>query len=165
MIEEVSRETVDSTKNIIRMMLICHAKSKDGLVTRFKVQLVARGDTQRPFADYQEDTYVPTSRIQDIRLLCGVAVQRKISMFTFDVETAFLNAPIDKELYITMPSGFNDRANDGFPRVYKLHKALYGLKQSPQLWFNYFHNLLTTQLGFESIVQNETVLQRSSGES
>lgn len=128
-IEELG-ESIDPQRNVIRTMFICNAKSEAGYVTRFKVRLVTRGDSQELFSDYEEDTYAPTSLIQDIRMLCGLSVKRQMYMFTFDVKTAFLNAPIDKEIYATMTAGYKDLASDGFPRIYKLHKALYGLKQS-----------------------------------
>jgi hypothetical protein len=46
------------------------------------------------------------------------------------VNNAFLNAPLEEEIYLRQPEG----ADDGTGRVYRLNKALYGLKQAPMLW-------------------------------
>jgi len=50
-----------------------------------------------------------------------------------DVNTAFLHADIQEEMYITPPDGFP------LPKVmncFRLKKALYGLKQAPREWYN-----------------------------
>lgn len=51
-----------------------------------------------------------------------------------DVKTAFLNAPVDEEIYMEQPQGFEERAPDGELLVCKMLKSLYGLKQSPRNW-------------------------------
>ena len=68
-----------------------------------------------------------------------------------DVKSAYLNAPIDCELYIEQPKGFeqNDSEN-GVQLVYKLKKSLYGLKQSGRNWNSLLHDYLTD----ESFVQS-----------
>jgi hypothetical protein len=54
----------------------------------------------------------------------------------FDLVTAFLNALIKKfKIYVEMPHGFEDYAEDGTQLVCFLLRALYGLKQSPLLWY------------------------------
>ena len=46
-----------------------------------------------------------------------------------DVETAFLNAELQEEIYCTMPPGYGVVG-----KVWRLVKSLYGLKQSPREW-------------------------------
>ena len=48
------------------------------------------------------------------------------------VETAFLNAKLDEEMYTKSLLGieFPEKGN-----CFRLMKALYGLKQSPRQWF------------------------------
>lgn len=48
----------------------------------------------------------------------------------FDVSSAFLNATLDKPVYIWQPEGFND----GSKRVCRVKKSLCGLKEAPKCW-------------------------------
>lgn len=48
-----------------------------------------------------------------------------------DIKSAFLHAPLDKELFIKAPLGYNTP----FP-YFKLNKALYSLKQAPKSWYD-----------------------------
>ncbi|KAG7662884.1 uncharacterized protein J8A68_003568 [[Candida] subhashii] len=49
-----------------------------------------------------------------------------------DVSTAFLNAPLTEELYMTQPTGY---VSPSFPhKVLRLKKSIYGLKQAPNAW-------------------------------
>jgi hypothetical protein len=47
-----------------------------------------------------------------------------------DFKTAFLNGPLNEEIYVTQPPGFSD----GTTCVWRLHRALYGLKQAANAW-------------------------------
>ena len=49
-----------------------------------------------------------------------------------DVKSAFLNDPLDEEVYVKQPSGFILSGKE--EKVYILTKALYGLKQPPRAW-------------------------------
>ena len=51
-----------------------------------------------------------------------------------DVDTAFLNADIDEDIWVKIPEGTKLAANDD--GIYKLNKSLYGLKQASRNWNN-----------------------------
>ncbi|GJT74971.1 copia protein [Tanacetum coccineum] len=51
-----------------------------------------------------------------------------------DVKTAFLNGPIQEEVYVSQPDGFVNP--DFLDHVYRLKKALYSLKQAPRAWYD-----------------------------
>ena len=60
-----------------------------------------------------------------------------------DVKTAYLNAPIDCEIYLEQAEGFETPNSDENQRlVYKLNKSLYGLKQSGRNWNMLLHKCL-----------------------
>jgi hypothetical protein len=62
-----------------------------------------------------------------------------------DVKSAFLNGPIQEEVYVEQPPGFEDSK---FPNhVYKLHKALYGLNKL-LAWYECLKDFLLKN-GFE----------------
>jgi hypothetical protein len=58
-----------------------------------------------------------------------------------DVNTAFLHADIQEEIYIAPPEGFP--ISKGM-NCFRLKKALYGLKQSPREWYNNMNAFLLT---------------------
>ena len=51
-----------------------------------------------------------------------------------DVDTAFLNADIDEDIWVKIPEGTKLATNDD--GIYKLRKSLYGFKQASRNWNN-----------------------------
>jgi hypothetical protein len=57
------------------------------------------------------------------RILLGYAAHSGAHAMHMDVSTAYLNAPLEEEVYVTMKG-----------KTYRVIKALYGLKQSARAW-------------------------------
>jgi len=53
-------------------------------------------------------------------------------MHQLDEKSAFLNCPLDEEVYVKQQRGFKIKGQEG--KVYRLRKALYGLKKTPKSW-------------------------------
>jgi len=65
-----------------------------------------------------------------------------------DVNTAFLNGDLDKEVSMEQPDGYVDPT---YPeKVCRLLQALYGLRQAPKMWYAKLDALLKS-LGFDKI--------------
>jgi len=62
------------------------------------------------------------------------------------VKCAFLNGPLEEDVYVTQPPGFEVKWKKQM--VYKLHKALYSLKQAPRAW-NKRIDQFRLQIGFK----------------
>ncbi|KAF8697739.1 Encoded by, partial [Rhizoctonia solani] len=79
-------------------------------------------------------TNSPTPSLDIICTTMATAVKENLEIHQIDVQSAFLNAPLDEEIYMEMPPGYKhpDHPRDKF--VMRLHKAVYGLKQSPQMF-------------------------------
>ena len=100
----------------------------------YKARFVARGYSQVAGVDYS-DSFSPTAKMTTIRLLMQFAAEYGLTVHQLDVKTAYLNAPIDCEVYLTQPEGYSqvgERHNETL--VWKLKKSLYGLKQSGRNW-------------------------------
>lgn len=93
------------------------------------MRYIAKGYSQIAKIDYQE-TFAPTARMSSVRMLMQQAVQNDMITHQMDVKTAYLNAPIDCNIYIKQPEGFEKVGKNGEMLVCKLKKSLYGLKQS-----------------------------------
>ena len=118
---------------------------------KFKARYVAKGYSQVKDVDYQE-TFSPTARITSIRMLMQLSVQEGFIVHQMDVKTAYLNAPIDVELYIEQPPGYIKSDVSGNRLVCKLNKSLYGLKQSGRIWNNLLDSFLISQNFVKSVV-------------
>ena len=70
-----------------------------------------------------------------------IAAQHDLILHQMDVKTAYLNAPIDCEVYMEQAEGFEVQREKG-RLVYKLNKSLYGLKQSGRNWNSVMHSYL-----------------------
>ena len=120
---------------------------------QFKARYVAKGYSQIEGIDYQ-DTFAPTARITSIRILMQIAVQYDLIVHQMDVKTAYLNAPIECEIYVDQPEGFEVRSPSNEKLVCKLKKSLYGLKQSGRNWNNLLHAFFVDNDFVRSCVDN-----------
>lgn len=121
----------------------------------YKARLVAQGFSQREGIDYDE-IFSSVIRYDSVKLLIQLAASRNWDIDQMDVKTAFLNAPLDKEIYMRAPKGI-----DWPSPVYKLHKSLYGLKQAPLKWGEMLADTLQS-LNFERNKAEECIFYRKS---
>eukprot|EP00873_Tetraselmis_striata_P010320 jgi/Tetstr1/430584/TSEL_020381.t1 len=121
----------------------------DGSIARFKARLVVQGCRQRHGIDYAE-SFAPTVKFTTIRVLFAIAVQYGWNIHQVDVDTAFLYAPVEEEIYMRPPPGYEQYDARGRPMVLRLLKSLYGLKQSPRNWHNTLHKFLVCY-GFQQL--------------
>jgi hypothetical protein len=132
----VQQIEVPQDANIIKGRWVFSVKADaNGCPVRFKARWVARGFTQRHGVDY-EDTYASVTKPATVKIMLALTAKLNLECKQFDLVTAFLNALIKKfKIYVEMPHGFEDYAEDGTQLVCFLLRALYGLKQSPLLWY------------------------------
>jgi hypothetical protein len=109
-----------------------------GDVSRFKARFVAKVYSQRARLDYTE-TFSHVIRMASLRLFLAIAAARDLAPCQLEIDTAFLYAPIQEDVYIRQPLGFSD----GTSKVCHLTRCLYGLKQPPRE----FNMLLRAWLG------------------
>eukprot|EP00253_Pinus_taeda_P003549 PITA_03549 len=132
-------------KNVIGTKWIFKNKlNENGEVIRNKARLVCKGCAQQEGIDFEE-TFVPVSRLEAIRMLLSLSSFQKFKVYQMNVKFAFLHGELEEEVYIEQPKGFilgNDTK-----LVCKLKKALYGLKQAPRAWY-YRLNKYLQQQGF-----------------
>lgn len=107
----------------------------DGLITKYKARLVARGDTQRPGEDFTE-TFAPVARLDSFRLLFSMAVQDDLQIHQLDVNTAFLGAPLTETLYMKVPPPWSETIKTIKPgQCFQMMKSVYGLRQAGREWY------------------------------
>jgi hypothetical protein len=136
-------------------------KDASGKVVRYKARLVAKGYAQTFGQDYSE-TYAPVMDATTYRYLLAIAAQYGLEVETMDVVTAYLYGDLDRDLYMDVPEGYQEREQLMKDRpVIKLQKALYGLKQSERMWYN--TSTFLGQQGFKDDDSSPCVLIRRDG--
>ena len=103
--------------------------------------------------DFQE-TFPPTANLTSLPVLMQIAAQHDLFFHQMDVKTAYLNAPIDYDIYMDQAERFEVPSWSGGRLVYKLNKSLCDLKQSGRNW-NHVLNSFLLENGFvQSPVDN-----------
>lgn len=121
-----------------------------GEIIRYKARWVVRGFEQRYGNDFNE-TFAAVVKPMTYKALFAMAARNDWEIEQMDVKTAFLYGALDDEVYVEMPTGF-EQPN----KVCKLNKALYGLKQAPRVWFKTLTDFLTS-LGYTAIPEDPSV--------
>lgn len=73
------------------------------------------------------------------RLLLTAAISEGEHVIAYDLDSAFLNAQLDRDVFCRLPPIW---AKSHPSSVVKLQKALYGLRDSPRLWEKEYHRIL-----------------------
>jgi len=93
------------------------------------------------------DTYVPILLFKNICFLLAYAILMGYKIHSMDVNNTFLQALLNKDIYISQAEGFKSKEHPNY--ICHLICTLYGLKQEPLAWTSTLNqNLL--DLGFES---------------
>ena len=93
-------------------------------MVKAKSRLVARGFKQREGV-YFSETFAPTVSNSCVRLLSAIACQCDLDLCYFDVDQAFVQSDLEKDIFLRLPKGCGDLSG----KVVRLNKSLYGLKQ------------------------------------
>nr|GEW15912.1 zinc finger, CCHC-type [Tanacetum cinerariifolium] len=96
------RKKVIGTKWVYR-----NKNDERGVIVRNKARLVAQGHRQEERIDYDE-VFAPVARIKAIRIFLAFASYMGFIVYQMDVKSAFLYGKINKEVYVSQPSGFID---------------------------------------------------------
>lgn len=109
-------------------------RNSDHMILCFKAWFVVQGFTQELGVDCFA-IFAPTASLSSLRLLFALAEINKWEINTFDVSTAYLHSPIDKDIYVRPPVELCPELKG---KVLKLKKALYSTKQAPRCWWKFF---------------------------
>jgi hypothetical protein len=113
----------------------------DGSLRKLKARICARGFEQIEGVDYFE-TFAPVVQWMTVRLVLIMTILLNLENKQIDYTAAFLQAPLDHDVYVEMPKLFGVTG-----KVWKLQRAIYGLKDAPRAYFLHTKNKLE-DLGF-----------------
>lgn len=109
------------------MWVYVYKFDKHGRLQKCKARLVVRGDQQAK--DGLQDTYAATLAGRSFRTFMAIAARYDMELKQYDAVNAFMNASLDRPVYMQMPPGYREHG-----KILRLNKALYGLRLSPLLW-------------------------------
>lgn len=124
-------------------------------VKKYKAQFVAR-DLFREI-DFNE-TFSPTAHPVSVRALVSLAVMKDWSLSTSDVRTAYLNAQLEKPVYLRQPKGL-ELGN----KVMSLKKCLDSLKISAKQWHETFIAKIK-EFGFKAVTSDDCMFTITCGD-
>ncbi len=104
----------------------------DGRVRSFKARYNIRGDLLEHGVDFTDSPYAPLVQWSTVRLMLLVGAVQNLTTCCVDFKNAFAQAPLDDELYLELPQGFDPP--DDRQWVLRLEHSLYGHPGSSHIW-------------------------------
>jgi transposase InsO family protein len=129
---------------------------EQGRVVQHKARFTPKGFRQKHGVDFFE-TYARTGQYKTLRVFLSLMAKWDHELAQFDVPTAFLNAPVEEDIYMELPEGFEQPG-----MVCKLLKSLYGLRQAPRNWDRLIHAFIMRELGFKATVSDPSLYFKRS---
>ena len=122
-------EDLPTGKNLVSSRWVFDLKkNQQGKVTKFKARLVAWGFSQKKGIDYIK-MFALTTKYNSLRMLLAIAATEDLEIHQGDIESTYLAADLDKEIFMEPPEGVETKG-----KVCRVLRGLYRLKQSAQLW-------------------------------
>lgn len=100
-------------------------ENPDGSINRYKARLVAKGFHQRAGSDFQE-TFSPVIKPVTVRIVLTIDVTNNWTIQHIDVNNSFLNGPLEEEVFMKQPPGFESADKT---LVCRLNKAIFRLNK------------------------------------
>ena len=101
-----------------------------GWVVKATSRLVACRFKQRDGVHFFSEMFVPTLSSSCLRLLSAIACEFDLDLCRFDVDQAFVQPHLDKDVSLRLPKDCGKLSG----KVDRLDKRLYGLKQASRTW-------------------------------
>ena len=117
--------------------------------------MVAKGFTQVQDVDYHETTS-PTPASAPVKMIAVIANEKGLPVFHLDVSQAFVQAPLEEEIYMCLPPGFGELSG----KVVKLLKCQYGLKEAGREGYLLLVTWLVEKIGMEQCKAEPCVFRK-----
>jgi hypothetical protein len=129
-------------------------------VKKYKARLNIDGSRMIK-GEHYDQTYAPVASWKFIRLLLTLVVKYGWYSRQLDYVLAFPQAPVEKEIYMKIPKGFQlDLPEGKAEHVLKIHRNIYGQKQAGRVWNQYLTSKLKNELGFKQSKIDECIFYR-----
>ena len=131
-----------------------------GKIKKYKARINVDGSRMIKHKHYDQ-TYSPVASWAIIRLLMTIAAVHRWPTKQLDYVLAFPQAPIERELYMSIPKGYQVPEGDNKNYALKLNKNLYGQKQAGRVWNQFLVQKLES-IGFHQSKYDPCILYRGN---
>ena len=136
--------------------------NENGSFKKCRARFVAKSFSQVEGRNYLE-TYSPTARMSTIQILLNLAAQYQVKPRQMDINTAYLNADVEENIYMEQPQGFEVKDNEGNQVYCKLRKSICGLKQSGRNCYLTLKTFLE-RIGFRACINDKCLFAKGTGD-
>ena len=133
---------------------------KTRLVKKYKARLNIDGSKMKQGLHY-DLTYAPVASWNSIRLLLILVAVEGWHTQQIDYVLAFPQAPVEKEIYMKIPKGFEVTGSNSEDYVLRLNRNVYGQKQAGRVWNKYLERKLIEEVGFKKSKIDECVFYKN----
>ena len=112
---------------------------------------------QKEYIDFG-DLYAPTVASSSVRMLAALACELDLELCHFDIDQAFVRAPLKEDIFMRLPEGCGALSG----KIVQLNKSLYGLRQASREWYALLKKCLLA-LGFEQCMADSCVFRLVEG--
>lgn len=129
-------------------------------VKKWKARINVDG-SQMIYGLHYDKTYAPVAKWSLIRLVLIISLLQEWPTRQLDYTLAFPQAPIERDLYMKVPAGYNVENGNKNDYVFRLNKNLYGQKQAGRVWYLHLKKTLK-QIGFKRSKHDECLFYRGN---
>ena len=133
---------------------------KTRLIKKYKARLNIDGSKMKQGLHY-DLTYAPVASWNSIRLLLILVAVKGWHTQQIDYVLAFPQAPVEKEIYMKIPKGFEVTGSNSEDYVLRLNRNVYGQKQAGRVWNKYLERKLIEEVGFKKSKIDECVFYKN----
>jgi hypothetical protein len=128
-------------------------------VKKYKARLNIDGSRMQKGKHYDK-TYTPVVSWNSLHLLLMLTAVHGWHTRQLDYVLAFPQAPVEREIYISIPQVFSIDEGKTEDFVLNVHKNTYGQKEAGRVWNHYLTKKLIDKLGFTQSKIDECVFYR-----
>jgi hypothetical protein len=130
-------------------------------VKKYKARLNIDGSKMRP-GEHYDQTYAPVASWTSVRLLLTLAALHGWKTTQIDYVLAFPQAPVERDIYMEIPKGYEVEGADRKDWVLKIHRNIYGQKQAGRVWNQYLTDKLINKVGFKQSKVDDCVFYKGN---
>ena len=128
-------------------------------VKKYKARLNIDGSRMIP-GEHYDQTYAPVASWTSVRLVLALASIHNWHTTQIDYVLAFPQAPVERDIYMEIPKGFEVSKDKRKEYVLQIHRNIYGQKQAGRVWNKYLVDKLVNKVGFKQSKVDECVFYK-----